>query len=257
MLVCYLCGQQFGTSSLSIHQPQCYQKKLGWWHQGDPATRGPMPKDPAVHGHKHQDQLSQKEIKQQNEDQFEDFNENLSKCGHCGRTFLPDRLAVHQRSCKPGASGGGSKSVTGKPPGGGGGGGGVTSSESPSRPAQRPTMLVCYLCGQQFGTSSLPIHQPQCYEKHLTWWNNNDPATRGPKPKDPKTQPQGVPGKGTTNDQFNDAQAKNFKENLSPCPHCARTFLPDRLQIHLRRYTNKMRTLNLQPPHPSYKPAPT
>lgn len=24
-------------------------------------------------------------------------------CGNCGRTFLPDRLKVHARSCKPGA----------------------------------------------------------------------------------------------------------------------------------------------------------
>ena len=26
---------------------------------------------------------------------------NLVPCPNCGRTFLPDRLVVHQRSCKP------------------------------------------------------------------------------------------------------------------------------------------------------------
>lgn len=31
---------------------------------------------------------------------FKQYNEAvLSRCGNCGRTFLPDRLAVHQRSC--------------------------------------------------------------------------------------------------------------------------------------------------------------
>ena len=32
------------------------------------------------------------------------------------------------------------------------------------RPAAGPTFVVCYVCGRQFGASSLPIHQPQCLE---------------------------------------------------------------------------------------------
>ena len=28
-------------------------------------------------------------------------NSNLVPCENCGRTFLPDRLPVHQRACKP------------------------------------------------------------------------------------------------------------------------------------------------------------
>jgi hypothetical protein len=31
---------------------------------------------------------------------FETFNQNLAECERCGRTFLPDRLEVHLRSCK-------------------------------------------------------------------------------------------------------------------------------------------------------------
>eukprot|EP01059_Diplonema_ambulator_P015163 TRINITY_DN2626_c0_g1_i3.p1 TRINITY_DN2626_c0_g1~~TRINITY_DN2626_c0_g1_i3.p1 ORF type:complete len:489 (+),score=106.71 TRINITY_DN2626_c0_g1_i3:128-1594(+) len=46
-----------------------------------------------------------------NDGQFQDYNENLSACPNCGRTFLADRLVVHLRSCNPGASGGGSKPV--------------------------------------------------------------------------------------------------------------------------------------------------
>ena len=47
-VVCYLCGQQFGTSSLGIHQKQCYSKKLKQWSAAHPSDRGPKPTDPAA-----------------------------------------------------------------------------------------------------------------------------------------------------------------------------------------------------------------
>ena len=137
---------------------------------------------------------------------------------------MPDRLQVHLRSC-----------------GGGGGGGGGSGSDKATPPRQgkpqtvRPQMLVCYLCGQQFGSTSLSIHQPQCYTKQLLWWERADPTTRGPKPKDPETLPPGSqPTPGGNAQDFNDQQFKHFQENLSPCPNCGRTFLADRLAVHLR-----------------------
>lgn len=37
-----------------------------------------------------------------NEDAFNNFNTKaLEPCEFCGRTFLPDRLIVHLRSCRP------------------------------------------------------------------------------------------------------------------------------------------------------------
>lgn len=39
-----------------------------------------------------------------NANAMEDFNDKvLEPCPNCGRTFLPDRLAIHLRSCKKGA----------------------------------------------------------------------------------------------------------------------------------------------------------
>jgi len=36
-----------------------------------------------------------------NEDAANSFNEKgLDPCVNCGRTFLPDRLVIHMRSCK-------------------------------------------------------------------------------------------------------------------------------------------------------------
>lgn len=59
------------------------------------------------------------------------------------------------------------------------------SSPGPGRAMNRPKSLVCYLCGQGFGTASLAIHQPQCHRKKLAQWEVGDPRTRGPKPVDP------------------------------------------------------------------------
>ena len=40
-------------------------------------------------------------LEQQNEAAWEASKANLTPCPNCGRTFLPDRLQVHMRSCKP------------------------------------------------------------------------------------------------------------------------------------------------------------
>ena len=45
---CYICGRQFGSSSIGIHQPQCLKK---WQTQNDKlpkAQRRPMPMAPEI-----------------------------------------------------------------------------------------------------------------------------------------------------------------------------------------------------------------
>uniref|UniRef100_A0A8C7EVT9 C2HC/C3H-type domain-containing protein n=1 Tax=Neovison vison TaxID=452646 RepID=A0A8C7EVT9_NEOVI len=39
----------------------------------------------------------------------------------------------------------------------------------------RPQTLTCYVCGREFGTLSLPIHEPKCLEK---WKIENDRLPR-------------------------------------------------------------------------------
>lgn len=116
-LTCYLCGQQFGTASLEIHQKQCFTKKLLQWERGDPETRGPKPvlrtdqprndngDDINRSGGQNYAAMSAREVEKFNNNQFQEFQESaLVPCENCGRTFFPDRLQVHLRSCKPGAS---------------------------------------------------------------------------------------------------------------------------------------------------------
>eukprot|EP01006_Ploeotia_vitrea_P006259 TRINITY_DN12655_c0_g2_i1.p1 TRINITY_DN12655_c0_g2~~TRINITY_DN12655_c0_g2_i1.p1 ORF type:complete len:807 (-),score=107.85 TRINITY_DN12655_c0_g2_i1:150-2441(-) len=240
-LVCNLCGQQFGTASLAIHQPQCFKKKTIEWERGDPATRGPKPKDPALNPTAKFDPKDPNAIDAFNQQNFEEYNANLSGCPNCGRTFNATALAVHLRSCKPGASGGGSKPVNGRPPppGAPGGAGGHRPPSKREGPASKPAALVCYLCGQQFGTASLHIHVPQCYKKKMAQWTRADPETRGAPPRDPATVDNsggggGGPMTSAQIEEFNNQQFDQFKQDMAQCPNCGRRFLPDRLQVHLR-----------------------
>ena len=181
--VCHMCGRQFGSASLEIHQRTCrerYERERG----------RPPPAAPA-----------------DGADSFETFKDNLEPCPFCARTFLPDRLAVHLRSCAPahGAESPRPDSATAR-----------ASSPKPrglSSPSRGGSKLpVCHMCGKQFGSASLEIHQRTCRERYE--------RERGRPP--PPTPADGA-------DAF-----ETFTENLEPCENCGRTFLPDRLIVHQR-----------------------
>lgn len=213
--------------------PQCYQKKVAQWQKGNPATRGPRPRDPKNIDLK----TSGNDVQKFNDEQFKEFTANLSPCPNCGRTFLPDRLPVHMKGCK--ASGGppsGRSQVsntTVRPTSQAGfnktnSGGGLKRG-----PGIRPVLPTCYLCGQQFGTSSIGIHVPQCYQKKYSQWASGDVRTRGNEPK----HPDSVNWRGTSGASVQEQAEEQFQEfvnNLEPCPNCARRFLHDRLIVHLR-----------------------
>eukprot|EP00966_Prymnesium_polylepis_P312812 7228626-Prymnesium_polylepis.1 len=57
----------------------------------------------------------------------------------------------------------------------------------------------------------------------------------GTPPPEPKMEAPVGKGLGAKEwEEFNEAQEEGWKESLEPCPHCGRTFLPDRLVVHLR-----------------------
>jgi len=108
-----------------------------------------------------------------NEEAFDHFNTvALVPCG-CGRTFLPDSLKRHQKTCKsasimPGATLNGPKSKTVKA-GSLGAAGASLMGKPPAAPkppgALRPKALMCYICGREYGTTSLEIHLKTCKKK--------------------------------------------------------------------------------------------
>ncbi|OWA52212.1 putative Zinc finger protein 474 [Hypsibius exemplaris] len=122
-----------------------------------------------------------------------------------------------------------------------------SSSSSPSPPSSssssavstsktasfsRPPTRVCYVCGREFGSTSIAIHEPQCLEK----WRLENARQPAQLRRSQPVKPQTVQGDGIrlTRDQINEVAYETFKSNLSLCARCSRRFLPDRLIVHQR-----------------------
>ncbi|KAM6364106.1 zinc finger protein 475 [Pluvialis apricaria] len=237
--VCYICGREFGSQSISIHEPQCLEKWRTENSQLPRHLRRAEPRKPEV--------LTGGSctLAAENEAAYHSAQAQLLPCGNCGRTFLPDRLIVHQKSCRGGSSGmalsssspcKGPSSVSG------------SASDDPSKTCQgksgatpavldkaqvirRPPAVICYICGREYGTKSISIHEPQCLKK---WHQENDMLPkhlRRSEPKKPGVSP--IQAKGFYDlDSLNEAAWISAQNQLVPCDICGRTFLPDRLIVH-------------------------
>ncbi|XP_028661829.1 zinc finger protein 474-like isoform X1 [Erpetoichthys calabaricus] len=235
--VCYICGREFGSKSIDIHEPKCLEK---WQTENEKLPPNLRRKAP----HKPEAQSESCNIKALNEAAWQSSQAQLIPCENCGRTFLPDRLPVHQRSCKNKA--GFKSSSSGSPMAAQNGSTSMQSRESVgknhSQPVQKPRFLICYICGREFGAASLPIHEPKCLEK---WQTENDKLPK--KLRRPMPQKLSVAQNGGTSvEKQNAAALESFKSQLSPCPNCSRTFAPDRLLVHLRSCKSKSGSLSLK-----------
>ncbi|KAG1674592.1 hypothetical protein FOA52_001841 [Chlamydomonas sp. UWO 241] len=159
---CYLCGCQFGSQSLFIHIASCRKKWVAVEDSKPPRERRALPPAPP----------SLTEDLPKDGPGMDAFNSAMSdywskislrKCHICTRTFRDEAYAHHAKVCtseNPGGPLGLPKGVTqaGTAPAARGGVGGIDS---------KPRGYMCYLCGQQYGSTSLAIHVPQCYEKWM------------------------------------------------------------------------------------------
>ena len=98
----------------------------------------------------------------------------------------------------------------------------------------RKKTVVCYICGREFGSQSVHIHEPQCLKK---WHAENDKLPRHQR-RQPPVKPEFLPsvGNGANDDieRFNQAAWQSAQSQLIPCSNCGRTFAPDRLAVHQR-----------------------
>ena len=220
IVICYICGREFGSKSISIHEPKCLEKLKVQNSLLPREQRRPLPKKPGG--------VSSSSGAEYNNAAQESANGQLLPCCNCGRTFAgQDRLSVHQKSCRP-------KTATLSKPGG-----------KPVPPSQRqqeqtqkwshefkaptkPRTLLCHICGREFGSKSLPIHQPQCLKKWHMQNNLLPKELRRPAPK----APEGLASGGGSASDINEASWQAHQANLVPCPHCGRTFAADRVEKH-------------------------
>ena len=282
-VVCYICGREFGSHSLDIHERQCIKK----WH----IENKKLPKHqqrPAPVKPQQLPQLQGAQARESwNEAAWASAQSQQLKCKNCGRTFNPDRLEIHQRSCTSSNPSKSSRNpvevqdevsttqVQGRPGTGkidnpkvlkpamidvganpepssnrGAKLSGGSRAKTPARngrpksrlsekntnnngPKRRPNLVFCYICGREFTTASLPIHEPQCLQK---WRIENSKLPKNMRRPEPK-KPQAVP---LTGNGAYDAQAMNAaayeaaQSNLVSCDLCGRSFASDRIQTHVR-----------------------
>ena len=98
-MVCYICGQQFGTASIAIHVPHCQDK----WHKVEAQKRRherkPLPLAPPGFEDALRNGLDNVDLEALNEASTKLYkSESLSVCA-CGRSFFPEQLKKHIKSC--------------------------------------------------------------------------------------------------------------------------------------------------------------
>lgn len=98
----------------------------------------------------------------------------------------------------------------------------------PVIPPRRPCFRVCYICGREFGSQSISIHEPQCLEK---WHTENNRLPRHLRRAEPR-RPHVLTGGSCKLTAENNAAYHSAQAQLLPCGNCGRTFLPDRLIVH-------------------------
>ncbi|THD26003.1 Zinc finger protein [Fasciola hepatica] len=204
-VVCYICGREFGTKSIGIHEPQCLEKWKSENSRLPTGQRRPLPKKMDRQG---------MGLVEANKLAWKSSQDQLIPCPNCGRRFLPDRLEVHKRSCCKEMA---QTDETG------------TASNSNIQPL-KPRTVVCYICGREYGTKSISIHEPQCLEK---WHVQNNQLPREQRQK-PPVKPVALAKAADNYDlsKYNEVAWEASKSNLAACRGCGRRFRPDRLPIH-------------------------
>ncbi|XP_064390156.1 zinc finger protein 474-like [Halichondria panicea] len=117
---CYICGREFGSLSIAIHEPQCLKK----WHAENRilpfSQRKPVPRKkehkPAIARALSRDTpeqlvsslpdnvytdegLTAKLVERYYQNSYSQFERELIPCKRCGRTFAPERHKLHEPNC--------------------------------------------------------------------------------------------------------------------------------------------------------------
>ena len=180
--------------------------------------------------------------------------QDMTLCEKCGRVVAADQVNVHSRLCKPDTQCKVSTSSVRFP---------STCNllkveqknskhMGPTTSGKKPPTVICYICGREYGTKSIAIHEPQCLKK-FEMENRKLPISRQkPLPKKlleekPKIvrliskeeQMIAVNSCTTDNELIEERMDMIFQQcysdfecELVPCKRCGRKFAPDRHKQH-------------------------
>ncbi|XP_056636332.1 zinc finger protein 474-like [Diorhabda sublineata] len=243
-LTCYICGREYGTASLKLHEPKCLEK-LERENDNLPVhlRRKPPVKPTAA-----------TTTEEWNELAWEAAQSNLVPCLNCGRTFYPDRLIVHQRSCKaPSVKDG---KLTNQnhliTP--------ITApSNRPSTAVQCEQTSACYICGKNMSVEVLKAHEKQCFER---WVEGNYAPKKNKNPQSPIDKKASFPDENTSlksnsSSPVHGRPVSSKKPPLFPCYICNRLFSANSICFHEPQCLKKWKIENEKLPQNKRKQPPS
>lgn len=76
-VMCYICGRDFGSKSISIHIPNCKKKWENEQKKLPKSERRALPQEPTNFDKILKGELSANEIKEYNDQAFDDYNKKV------------------------------------------------------------------------------------------------------------------------------------------------------------------------------------
>ncbi len=193
--------------------------------------------------------------------------ESSVQCDQCQQIVAADRLSIHKRLCQPNVSSLSSCDVifpsnllrVDKAT--------KETASSPRRQGGKPPSKVCYICGREFGSLSITIHEPQCLKKWRTENRKLPISERKPLPRKNADKPTIVRALSKDGPEILDSLPdciykderlterivqryyqncySQFEQDLLPCKKCGRTFAPERHKLHQQNCNAKPLVRNI------------
>ena len=216
-IVCHICGREYGSSSILIHQQHCFKKHIEKY-QPSPLLHSKSSTSPGI-------------TRQSEPQKITKPNSTLSATARKKEIPKVTNKPVSAQTTK--TEGHGNVSIRfpdSKQQ--------IKQNASAEKMFRKPPSVVCYICGREYGTKSIAIHEPQCLKK---WHAENDKlpvSKRRPEPKKPQpptddlTKIQGAANGKYSIDAFNEAAWQSAIQQLVACGKCGRTFNADRVAKH-------------------------
>ncbi|KAJ3254976.1 hypothetical protein HK103_006678 [Boothiomyces macroporosus] len=105
---------------------------------------------------------------------------------------------------------------------------------APKADGKNPFTIICYICGREYGSKSIDIHEKNCMEKWEKQQRELPKNLRTARPQKPVPLP-GLPDKSQDKQAYNDAAFNEYANNSRvECEVCHRKFAPDSLVKHAR-----------------------
>eukprot|EP00826_Nyctotherus_ovalis_P039669 TRINITY_DN3828_c0_g3_i1.p1 TRINITY_DN3828_c0_g3~~TRINITY_DN3828_c0_g3_i1.p1 ORF type:complete len:214 (-),score=46.35 TRINITY_DN3828_c0_g3_i1:181-822(-) len=100
-VVCYICGKEYGSTSITIHIKSCQKKWEDEEAKKPQSERRPVPQPPKSFGDPKEGGSAHKEkAKLHGQSQKKDDKKQIVDCPTCGRKFSADVFSKHQALCK-------------------------------------------------------------------------------------------------------------------------------------------------------------